>query len=192
MSVAEIFNTIEKDLAFYSKDGGITLSGGEPLIHAENVLHLLRLCLEKGIGTAIETCGYFDNSILNDLEPLVDLLLWDVKDTNDERHIQSTGVSNKKIIENLIYADSLGIKTVMRCIMVRGINTDTEHLNALADIWHSLNNCDHVHLIPYHAYGGSKAVAIGMQDNGHTDWIPTKEYMTEAQQYLISKNVTVK
>jgi len=192
MSVKEILNVVEKDLAFYGNDGGITLSGGEPLIHGDKLLKLLKACKKKHIGIVIETCGYFDGSILPSLAPLTDIILWDIKDTNDARHTENTGVSNKRITENLFLADRLGIKTVLRCIMVNGINTDTPHLDAISEIWRSLKHCMYVELLPYHAYGGSKATAIGRKDNGNAEWIPSKEYITSAEKYLISKNVTVK
>ena len=192
MLIEDIFKVIEKDTAFYGKSGGVTLSGGEPLIHGKDLLPLLNLCKGNGIGIAIETSGYFDRQILDDIAPLVDIVLWDLKDTNDQRHAQNTGVSNKKIIDNLFYADSLGIKTVLRCIMVNGVNTCIEHLYAVADIWHKLKNCEYVELIPYHAYGGSKAVAIGRENNSRADWIPSKEFIDKAKNYLKEQKVDVK
>ena len=192
MSIKDILESVEKDLAFYGKDGGITLSGGEALIHGDKILHLLNACKEKSLNTAIETCGYFDGSMLTELAPLTDIILWDIKDTNDTRHIEYTGVSNKKILENLFLADQLGIKTVLRCIMVNGVNTNDAHLNAIADIWHNLKHSVYVELLTYHAFGGSKAIAIGRADNGKAEWIPSKDFISSAEKYLISKNVTVK
>ena len=192
MSVKEIMDVVSKDAAFYGSKGGITLSGGEPLIHKDGAIALLTACRQSGIGTAVETCGYFDGALLEALAPLTDIMLWDVKDTNDARHIQNTGVSNKIIMDNLCLADSLGIKTVMRCIMINEINMDKEHYDAVAAIYGSLKNCVSVELIPYHAYGGSKAVAIGRTDNGRREWIPSADSIESVKEYLKCKGVSVR
>lgn len=192
MTVDEILAAVEKDRAFYGKDGGITLSGGEPLIQAEEVLDLLRVCRERGIGTVIETCGYFDGRILEELVPLTDLFLWDIKDTDDERHREYTGVSGQLIRENLLQADVLGAETVMRCIMVRGVNIEETHLRTVAELWHRLKRCRYVELLPYHAYAGSKMVPLGLPDNGRTDWILDEEELIRAKELLQELGAAVK
>ena len=180
----ELISIIEKDKAFYGNAGGMTLSGGEPLLQGEGAVMLLRACRERGVSTAVETCGYVDESVLLSVIPCVDLFLWDVKDTNDCRHERYTGVSNKRILENLALADANGAKTRLRCILVNGVNTNEEHYRAVAEIASSLANCEGVEWIPYHAYGGTKATFLGLEDNGRAEWIPTPEQLEQAREVL--------
>ena len=191
-TIEEIISVVEHDISFYGKDGGITLSGGEPLIHGEKVIELLAECKKKGISTAVETCGQISSDILKEAVGYTDLFLWDIKDTNEERHKKYTGASNKRIIENLLLADSLGAKSVMRCIMVNGVNTDSSHIEALAELWHKLSNCRYIELIPYHAYGGSKMLPLGREDNGRKDWIPDSDTIEKIKGILLSLGAKVK
>ena len=117
MTVEEICEEAEKDLAFYGEAGGITLSGGEPLFQPA-ALELLAYCKEKGLGTAVDTCGYFSEELLVPAVEATDVFLWDIKDTDDARHIEHTGVSIKTILENLKKADHLGAKIKLRFILV--------------------------------------------------------------------------
>ncbi len=192
MSAEEVFREIERDRAFYGRDGGVTLSGGEPLLQGEEVLALFAKCRAEGIGTAVETCGYFDGALLPALVPLTGLFLWDFKDGDDERHKKNTGVSNARIRENLLFADSLGAETVLRCILVRGVNTEDRHYRAVAALFHELRHCLYAELIPYHAYGGAKMLPLGLPDNGNPAWIPAEEDMENARTRLTGLGVRLR
>ena len=189
--IEAILSVAEKDIAFYGEKGGITLSGGEPFAQGGAALALLKACKKKGLGTAVETCGYADTDILCAAIPFVDLFLWDLKDTNDERHKKYTGVSNKRILDNLAVADANGAKIRLRCILVNGINTNEEHYRNIAKIALSLSNCEGVELLPYHAYAGTKAVFLGIEDNGRKEWIPDEEELGRARDVLQSQGVFV-
>lgn len=182
-TVDEICNVIEKDRAFYGSTGGVTLSGGEPFLQKESIA-LLKACKEKGLSTAVETCGYVDVARLLEAIPYTDLFLWDVKDTNEERHQKYVGASNRLILENLKAIDKAGGKTRLRCILVNGVNTEEQHYRSIVQLATSLQNCTGVDLIPYHAYAGSKAVCLGLPDNGNKDWIPTTAQLNLAKQIL--------
>ena len=119
MSVEEILTEAKKDEAFYAGGGGLTLSGGEPLFF-EGSLALLKRAKESGLSVVAETCGYLPQERVEGAAKYVDLFYWDVKDTCEERHFQNTGGSFAKIRKNLLFADELGCKTLMRCIMVEG------------------------------------------------------------------------
>lgn len=186
----EILAIVEKDSAFYGAHGGITLSGGEPFTQNAAVA-LLKACKERGLHTAVETCGYADIAILRETAPFVDLFLWDIKDTNDARHKKYTSVSNKKILDNLSAVNATGARIRLRCILANGINTDEAHYRGIAEIASSLSNCEGVEFLPYHAYGGTKAVFLGGEDTGRTDWIPEAEQLTQARIILQSRNVHV-
>ena len=191
MTPAELLEIILRDAPFYQNGGGVTLSGGEPFLQGEEAPELLRLCKEKGISTAVETCGYVSPALLEKAVPFVDLFLWDVKDTDDPRHLAYTGVSNKPIMENLRMVDSLGGKTRLRCILVNGVNTEEAHYTAIAELFHSLQNCEGVELLPYHPYGDSKAKAAGMASASHPEWIPSEETVLQGKNALLSQGVPI-
>ena len=190
-TVEELFQIIEKDRAFYGESGGVTLSGGEPFMQAEEVLALLKHCKQSGIRTAVETCGYFDSDLLKKAAPLTDLFLWDLKDTNSERHKEYTGVSNEMIIHNLKLLDYMSAKTRLRCIVIQGINANEEHYDKLAKLYRSLKNCEGIEFLPYHSFGGAKSIALGRFDLGHEEWIPSKEELEVAKRFLVSKEIHV-
>lgn len=191
MTVREILCEVEKDSAFYGKDGGLTLSGGEPLLNAEIAIRLLEECKIRGISTAVETCGYVDEKALTRAAEFVDLFLWDIKDTNDKRHRLYTGVSNERIIENLYSVGSLGAKIRLRCIIVSGVNTDEEHYSGIARLAKTVPGVEGVELLAYHAYGGVKNVFLGGTDNANRAWIPTVYELEKAKSFLEEKGVNV-
>lgn len=191
ISAEEIISIVQKDAAFYGSVGGITLSGGEPFYQKDATIALLKACKSLGISTAVETCGYAEESVLRAAAPFVDLFLWDLKDTDAERHKKYTGVSNEKILRNLKMIDKLGARTRLSCILVNGINTDLRHYEEIARIANALRNTAGVSLIPYHAFGGTKATFLGECDNGNSDFIPDKEQVKNAKIFLKSKNVNV-
>lgn len=184
-----LFEVILRDVSFYQNGGGVTLSGGEPFLQGEEVLTLLCLCKEKSISTAVETCGYVSPALLKQAVPLVDLFLWDVKDTDDTRHRAYTGVSNKPILENLRLVDSLGGKTRLRCIMVQGVNTEDTHYTAIAKLYKELKNCEGVELLPYHTFGEAKAKAAGMDYTLREEWIPSPDTVGRGKNALLSQGV---
>ena len=184
LSAEEIFIEVMKDAAFYGETGGVTFSGGEPTMHADELLPLLRQFRDSGIHTALETCGYFDHALLPELTSATDLFLWDIKDTDEQRHLSGTGVSCGRIIENLKAADALGAKTVLRCIMLKNVNLCKDHLTAVASIFASLKHCIGVELIPYHTYGVSKYAQLGWSGVPHEEWIPSAEDIREAEAFL--------
>lgn len=185
MEIADIVSKVSADRAFYGQNGGITVSGGEPMMQASGVLELLQRCKAQGINTAMETCGYFDGRYLEDAVKYTDVFLWDIKDTDEERHKKHTGVSNRKILENLFAADEMGARTVLRCILVNGVNTDENHFESVAEIYGRLKNCISVEWIPYHTYGGTKNEALYGADNGRSDWIPDSEVIFKAKKRFL-------
>lgn len=181
MTAQQIMNEVFKDRAFYGKTGGLTLSGGEPLLHGAKIIPLLRAAKDAGITTAIETCGVFDASLLNELVPLTDLFLWDIKDTDADRHLSNTGGDLDTVLSNLRRADALGAATRLRCILVQGINLNDRHLYALTELFHLLHHCEGIELIPYHTYGDAKYVQLGRSPDTHPEWIPSAEQMAHAR-----------
>lgn len=181
-AIPELMAVLERDRAFYGAEGGVTLSGGEPLMQPEGCLALLHACRDAGISTAIETCGQFDPAILPELVPLVDCFLWDIKDTDSARHRRMTGVGTEQILANLHAADALGARTRLRCILVNTVNAEETHYQAVHALRRTLHGCTGVEWLPYHAYAGTKATFLGRPDNGRTDWLPTDAQLERARQ----------
>ena len=184
LTLEEIYAEGMKDKAFYGRSGGVTISGGEPMLYAEGVAELFRMFRAAGVHTAMETCGFFEREKLGAVLPVTDLFLWDIKDTNDERHRKNTGVSFEKIHENLRAADAMGAKTILRCILIRGINAEQGHLEEIARLYGSLKNCRGVELLPYHTYGDSKRTQLGLPTSAHPEWIPGAEDLKSAKAFL--------
>lgn len=191
MTPDEIMREVLRDRPFYGRKGGLTLSGGEPMMHPEGCIELISLAKQSGVHTAMETSGFFDGKWLKDVAQLTDLFLWDFKDSDSQRHRKFTGQDNEKIIENLRRVDEFETSIRLRCILVSGVNLNEEHLAAIEETCHSLRHCEGVDLLPYHAYGSSKAVQLGREDNAHPVWIPTDEQMAWAREYLKARGVTV-
>lgn len=189
MTVSEILAEAERDRPFFGLRGGITLSGGEPMFHPEAALALLTAARERGLHTAVETCGVFDDRHIPWLTACTDLLLWDFKDSDPARHQAYTGASNEGIAARLRRADALGGRSRLRCIMVRGVNMEPAHYQAIAALYHTLNHCEGVDLLPYHPFGSSKAKQLGRQEEQHTAWIPAQEDLRAAEDFLQNEGV---
>ena len=184
LSLDTIIAEVMKDRAFYGTAGGLTLSGGEPLLHGRDILPLLQAAKDAGITTAIETCGVFDPGLLADIVPLTDLFLWDVKDTDPARHQRNTGAALHTVLSNLRQADARSAKTRLRCILLASVNLNEAHLSALCGIYHSLRHCEGIELLPYHTYGDDKNIQLGKASAAHVEWIPTESQMAEACTYI--------
>ena len=152
------------------------LSGGEPMLQGEASVEILNKCKQNGLNPAVATCGFFNKKYLRELASSADLLLWDIKDTNKERHINNTGVSLTPILDNLFEADKLGIKLRLRCILINGINTDEYHFDAVCKIAEQIKNLQGIDLIPYHPMGKSKYKHLGIDDSfNNKSYIPHNE-----------------
>jgi pyruvate formate lyase activating enzyme len=150
-SVDEVMAEIERDLSFYDESGGgVTFSGGDPLLQRDFLLALLKRCKELEIHTAVDTCGSFSWQALERLRPYVDLFLYDVKTMDDERHQEATGVSNKLILQNLQRLSEEGQQIIMRVAIVPGINDDEQNLRRTAEFAAALPHLQGVSLLPYH------------------------------------------
>ena len=187
MTLNEIINEVKRDWLFYGRSGGMTLSGGEPMFHSEECVLLAEKAKEQGINVVMETCGLFDSKYIPRIIKSVDLFLWDIKDTDSKRHKENTGLDNKRILDNLYALDDMGGKTIMRCIMIKGINIDENHLDTLAKIFKSLKNCKEIQIFPYHQYGESKYTSLGMNYQLTEENIPKTSEMKKIRQTLIKK-----
>ncbi len=151
MTVGEVMAEIERDLSFYDESGGgVTFSGGDPLVQRDFLLALLRACKQQEIHTAVDTSGSFSWPVLERLRPYVDLFLYDLKSMDDRRHQEVTGVSNRLILENLKKLSQQGQPIIIRVAIVPGINDDEENIRRTAEFAAALPYLQGVSLLPYH------------------------------------------
>lgn len=189
LSVKDVLKEVMKDAPFYGTNGGVTLSGGEPLAQDESI-ELLRKLKEFGINTSVETSGCVSKERILESADFTDLFLYDIKDTDSERLKQYTGGNFSEITDNLFALDRTN-KSILRCILVFGVNTDEKHYAFISEIYSSLKNCLGVQFLPYHPYGGSKATSVFGKSNAHEEWIPSKTCIDGAKSFLQERNVTV-
>jgi pyruvate formate lyase activating enzyme len=114
------------------------------------------------------------------MAPIADLFLWDLKDTDPARHKANTGAPLEPLLDNLRLVDSLGAASVLRCILLAGINLEERHLERVAEVCRSLRNCRGVELLPYHPLGGSKAERLGRTSEAQPGWEPAPEAVERA------------
>ena len=175
-SVEQVISEVVKDRPFYEQSGGgVTLSGGEPLLQWDFCLALLQKAKEEGLHTAVETCGYTKRDITQ-LHPLADQWLFDIKLLREEEHKRYTGVSNQRILHNLQALDALGAHIVLRCPVIPCINLNKAHFDALARLVNTLQNVKEIHLEPYHPLGVDKAARLGeIQAYDNTEFLNRQE-----------------
>jgi pyruvate formate lyase activating enzyme len=161
--VQEVVKEIIKDKVFYDESGGgVTLSGGEVLLQHEFAIELLKEMKKLGIHTAIETTGYAEREVFEELIKYVDLILFDLKHYDEDKHVEWTGVSNKRIKENLNLAILKGKEIIPRIPVIPGFNNSIEDANKLADFLAELN-FKNVELLPFHQFGESKYEKLGIE-----------------------------
>ena len=158
-SVQELMQQALKDRMFFEESGGgVTLSGGEPLLYPGFVQEMAAQCKKEKIHIAVETCGYADPKILHSALENVDLVLYDIKAFDDKLHKKLTGASNKLILENAIYIFSqLKKDMVIRIPVIPGYNDSEENIDQICKfIIEDLDRHIKIHLLPYHSLGQDK------------------------------------
>lgn len=158
-TAGEVADTACKDKMFFdASGGGVTLSGGEVLFQSDFSAAILALCKEKGVHTAIETCGFGSYDKLSKLLEHTDLVLYDLKHMDNERHKAGTGVGNELILENAIrICKNTNKQFIARVPVIPGFNDTEENMRMLAEfIQNKLERPINVHLLPYHRLGESK------------------------------------
>jgi len=151
VTVAEVMAEIERDVSFYDESGGgVTFSGGEPLLQRDFLLALLKSCRDQEIHTAVDTAGFASWATLDRVRQVTDLFLYDLKLLDDALHRQFTGVSNRLILDNLRNLAELGHQIFLRVAIIPGINDDDDQLHRLGEFAASLPGVKQLSILPYH------------------------------------------
>lgn len=182
ITVEELLPILLEDKDFYeSSGGGVTLSGGECLCQADFCAELLKRLKEAGVNTAVDTCGFVSQKALDKVIPYTDVFLYDIKAFDENVHIKCTGQSNKLILENLKYIDSLGKAIEARIPYVPEYNAD--QIEKIANFLKPLKNVKAIKVLPYHNYAGSKYAALDMENTLPKE-LPTQEALRIAEEKL--------
>lgn len=193
MSVNDIMNTIERDRTFYEESGGgVTFSGGEPLAQPAFLGELLRACKKLDIHTAVDTSGYASWEIVERIRPYVDLFLYDLKLMDDDRHRQYTGVSNRRILENLRRLTECGQAIIIRFPLIPGVNDDQENIHCLGDFLSALPGLDRVDVLPYHPSAMGKYERLALSYALPEAVSPSDEHVRETVHLLEQYRLNVK
>ena len=178
MTDEEIFKQILLDKDYYADDGGVTFSGGEPMIYPEMLKSLISKCKETGIKTAVETSlCIFNEEILSRL----DFVMADFKIFNNEKHIEYVGIDNEIIKENFKKLDKLGVPFLVRTPIIPSVNNTVEEIAAIRDFLKQFKNIVGYELLPYHPLGVTKQKALGLTVTEFQ--IPTDAQMEELKKY---------
>lgn len=162
MEVSEVLAVIERDRMFYDMTGGgVTLSGGEPLLQTGFVRELTRECRERGIHTAIETTLFSDIEVIKRAIEFIDLVFVDIKHMDSQVHEQFTGVRNERILENIRMVDSMGKEFIIRVPFVPGFNDDDATQRSIYEWASNLENLKWIEILPYHRLGMTKYLGLG-------------------------------
>lgn len=151
-TVYNLMDEIEKDTIFYENSGGgVTFSGGEPLLQIDFVNQLARECRIRGIHTCIDTSGFIAPETFKSIIDEFDLFLFDLKVINNDKHLLYTGLSNEMIFLNLNILSSANKNFIIRFPVIPGINDDSENIQSMKNLLKALNNrMMEIHILPYH------------------------------------------
>jgi pyruvate formate lyase activating enzyme len=165
MSLDEVMLEVMADFDFYTNSGGgITLSGGEPLLQFAFSMELLQRCRQMGVSTCVETSGFVSEVHFREILPFVDTLLFDYKIAGSEEHKKYTGAPNEAILANLDIAYQSGVPVILRCPVIPGINDTAQHFGHIRDLDKKYPNLKGIELLPYHNIGNNKRTSIGTRE----------------------------
>ncbi len=163
-SPEELLPLLMRDKVFYASGGGVTLSGGEPLLYAEAVGHLFGLLHAQGVSTALDTCGEVSFEAFERVLPDTDLVLFDIKGMDPVRHRENTGRDNVRIHENLRRLGAMGVPVEIRMPVVPGRNDAFEEFEAAARLLAEVPSVTKVRLLPYRSLARKKYRDAGLAD----------------------------
>lgn len=198
MSVDAVMNELRMDRIFYlESSGGVTFSGGEPLMQPEFLLELLKECKANSLHTTIDTSGYADQEIIEKIHPHTDLFLYDLKLMDDTDHIKYTGVSNTTILDNLMYLISEGKQVVIRIPIIPGITDTKKNIHEIKEFLSNpmkerkADSPVKISLLPYHSIAKNKYTRFhidnktkNLKDLTKESLIPLKKEF-EAEGFLV-------
>ncbi len=179
-TVQELMQIIEKDRIFFEESGGgVTFSGGEPLLQFDFLLETLRQCQNREIHTSVDTTGHISKDRLVQAAQFTDLFLYDMKQMDDALHRKYTGVGNELILDNLRMLDEMGKEIWIRYALIPGFNDQEENLLNMLAFLQKLKQQPKVSILPYHKIGSHKYHRFGLKYKMNGVEEPAKERVDE-------------
>ena len=177
MGVPDVLTEVLKDEIFFDESGGgITVSGGEPLMQASFVEALLVACRSRRLRTALDTCGYAPGAVIRQVCENVDLFLYDLKLMDSDKHRQFTGVGNELILQNLKMLAEHGNAVIVRFPVIPGVTDDADNISALSAFLLPLG-LTRIDLLPYHRIASDKYHRLHLPYRMEGVDSPTAEHM---------------
>ncbi|MEO0277811.1 MAG: glycyl-radical enzyme activating protein [candidate division WOR-3 bacterium] len=190
MTIDEVMEEVMKDVMYYHiSGGGVTASGGEPLMQADAVAELFRKCRAVGIHTVLDTSGYADSEKLRRVLKWTNLVLFDIKLLDTNKHRAYTGIGNEVILENAKLIAEYGVPMIIRVPLVPTINDSKEELTAIGEFIRKLGVTVSVEILPYHRLGVAKYKMLGKKYQLDSIPTPTKEDIEKALAILKEKGI---
>jgi len=192
IDVDEVMTEIQKDIMYFdASDGGVTISGGEPLMQPEFLRGILEACRSAGIHTTIDTTGYSPPKVFESLMDLIDLYLYDIKLLDDDMHRRYTGVSNRHILDNLRTSINEGKHVILRFSLIPGITDTKKNIEDLVRFLPSVSGVDEIHLLPFHNVH-EKYQRLGEECRMMTVGPPASERLASIREELERTGIRVK
>ena len=193
MTVSEVMIEIEKDVIFYDQSGGgVTFSGGEPLMQPDFLFALLNQCKAKQIHTAVDTCCYAEPEIIDRISEKTDLFLCDLKHMDSDIHERFTGVGNNLILDNIKRLSKMGRKIVIRIPVIPGFNSDHANIEATGEFAASLPGVSRIDILPYNRGGQEKSARLTAGIEPMQTQTPDEEEMSSIAERLKKYGFEVK
>jgi pyruvate formate lyase activating enzyme len=194
-SVDDILDILVKEQVFFKHSkGGVTFSGGEPLLQNEFLLESLKACKSEGYNTAVDTSGYSSSENYQAIIPYTDLFLFDLKHLDEAKHIEATCMSNLNILDNYRLLLGSGKDVYVRIPVIPGFNDDFDHLSRLRQylISTKTDSLRRINLLPFHKIGSSKYKKFNLPYKMEGVEPLSNEKMQEIKEFFLETGITVK
>ncbi len=185
MSVEAVMEEVKKDISFYNNsNGGVTISGGEPLLQVDFVCELLKRCKQEGIHTAVETAGHVPYEHFEKVLPYTDLFLYDCKSADKETHKNATGQDNTLCFSNMQKLLQKGAQVCVRVPVIPTVNDSEQQIKDIVSLVYSTGKKPKIELLPFHRMGKAKYDALSMHYLAGDFVAPKKEHMEKLNQLI--------
>ena len=192
ITVNELFTEINKDNVYFDESGGgITFSGGEPLMQPQFLDSILKLCKENNIHTTLDTTGYCSKDIMEMIYNNVDLFLYDLKIIDDKLHQKYTGLSNEQILSNLKFLFQKNKNVIIRFPVVPGVTDTNDNINQISKLLTSNNGVSEINILPFHRIANHKYTRFQIENKMNKTKEPSKADMMEIKRRFESSGLKV-
>ncbi len=193
MTAEEVVEVVLRDRVFYQESsGGVTISGGEPLLQHDFTYSILELCKVEGLHTAIESAAQWPWQDIAQLLPVTDLVMMDIKVMDSDLHRACAGVPNERILANALSLSKQARALIIRTPVVPGVNDSEEEIGRIADFIADFPNLMYYELLPFHRLATAKYRALGLEYRAAGLKRTEPEFMAQLAEAARQRGITVK